>query len=86
MSIHGDPPRRGARAPVRLALSVLLVLLLLLALRGPLRAQPAEYSAAEIRGRVADAETKQPLDGVHVVAQWILNTGLFMHGHRVLRQ
>ncbi len=37
-------------------------------------ALPAAYSGAEIRGRVTDAETKQPLAGVHVVAQWILYT------------
>jgi hypothetical protein len=32
-------------------------------------AQPDAYSGAEIRARVVDAETQQPLAGVHVVAQ-----------------
>src|SRR5258706_4245857 len=44
-------------------------------------AAPASYSGAEIRGRVVDAETKQPLEGVHVVAQWILATGLIEAHH-----
>ncbi len=43
---------------------------------------PDSYSAAEIRGWVVDAETKQPLEGVHVVAQWILDTGI-VHGYHV---
>jgi hypothetical protein len=47
-------------------------------------AAPPSYSAAEIRGRVVDAETKQPLEGVHVVAQWRLATGL-IEAHRVTR-
>jgi len=47
-------------------------------------AAPAFYSGAEIRGWVVDAETKQPLEGVHVVAQWRLNTGL-IHGEHVTR-
>jgi hypothetical protein len=45
---------------------------------------PDSYSGAEIRGWVVDAETKQPLAGVHVVAQWILDTGLF-HAMHVTR-
>jgi hypothetical protein len=48
-------------------------------------APPDSYSAAEIRGWVIDAETTQPLEGVHVVAQWILNTGMFFHSRRVNR-
>jgi hypothetical protein len=47
-------------------------------------ALPASYSGAEIRGDVVDAETKQPLEGVHVVAQWILRTGI-LHGQHVIR-
>jgi hypothetical protein len=47
-------------------------------------ALPAAYSGAEIRGWVVDAETKKPLEGVHVVAQWILRTGIF-HGEHVIR-
>jgi hypothetical protein len=47
-------------------------------------AQPAAYSAEPIRGRVVDAETRQPLEGVHVVAQWILQTGI-LHGRTVER-
>jgi hypothetical protein len=35
-------------------------------------AQPAAYSGAEIRARVVDAETRQPLEGVFVVAKWEL--------------
>ena len=34
------------------------------------------YSAKEIEGWVVDAETKQPLEGVNVVARWHLNFGL----------
>jgi hypothetical protein len=47
-------------------------------------AQPAAYSAEPIRGRVVDAETRQLLEGVHVVAQWILQTGI-LHGRTVER-
>jgi len=50
----------------------------------PVGALPAAYSAAEIRGSVVDAETKQPLEGVHVVAQWILQTGV-IHGEHIVR-
>ena len=47
-------------------------------------ADPDTYSAAPIHGWVVDAETKQPLEGVHVVAQWILQTGL-LHGEHTSR-
>jgi hypothetical protein len=47
--------------------------------------QPDAYSAAPIRGSVVDAKTQQPLAGVHVVAQWILNTGMFFHSERIQR-
>jgi hypothetical protein len=33
---------------------------------------PTEYSAQSIHGRVVDATTGQPLEGVIIVAQWIL--------------
>lgn len=48
------------------------------------QSQPATYSAAAIRGWVVDAETRAPLGGVHVVAQWILQTGM-LHGRTVER-
>jgi len=35
-----------------------------------------EYSAKPITARVVDAETKEPLEGVVVVAHWQLNGGL----------
>lgn len=47
--------------------------------------QPDAYSAAPIHGSVVDAKTQQPLAGVHVVAQWILNTGMFFHSERIQR-
>ena len=65
-----------------LALPSLAFLILLSATQSA--AQPASYSAAEIRGWVVDAETKQPLDGVYVVAQWILQTGV-LEGRHVTR-
>jgi hypothetical protein len=33
---------------------------------------PSSYSAQPIRGVVVDANTRQPLDGVIIVAQWVL--------------
>ena len=65
-------------------LAALLGLAVLTLVTAPAAAQPDAYSAAEIRGRVVDAETKQPVEGVHVVAQWILQTGIF-HSVRVTR-
>lgn len=53
-------------------------------LASPVAALPAAYSGAEIRGWVVDAETKKPLEGVHVVAQWILRTGI-LHAQHVTR-
>jgi hypothetical protein len=47
--------------------------------------QPDAYSAAPIRGSLVDAKTQQPLAGVHVVAQWILNTGMLFHSERIQR-
>src|SRR5262245_4187710 len=51
----------------------------------PAASQPDAYSAAPIHGRVVDAETQQPLAGVHVVAQWILNTGILLHAETIQR-
>jgi len=46
-------------------------------------AQPAEYSGAEIRARVVDAETQKPLEAVFVVARWDLSQ-LMTRGHTPL--
>jgi hypothetical protein len=46
--------------------------------------QPAEYSAVPMRGWAVDAETRAPREGVHVVAQCILQTGI-LHGRTVER-
>lgn len=35
-------------------------------------ATPLVYSAREIRGQIVDAETRQPIEGAVVVAQWVL--------------
>jgi hypothetical protein len=61
----------------RLAAAVLELVVMAAAefgLAGGAAALPASYSGAEIRGWVVDAETKKPLEGVHVVAQWIVYT------------
>lgn len=42
------------------------------------------YSAKEISARVVDAETGQPLEGVNLVAHWVLNFGLEGGGGRDL--
>jgi hypothetical protein len=42
-------------------------------------ALPASYSADEIRGTVVDAETRQPIEGVHVIARWIVHVPEIMH-------
>lgn len=39
-------------------------------------ATPVTYSAEAIEARVIDAETKQPLEGVVVVAHWVLEDGI----------
>jgi hypothetical protein len=52
-----------------------VVLLLVLLGSAPSQAQvkfPETYSAAPISGRVVDAATGQPLEGVIIVAQWVL--------------
>jgi hypothetical protein len=69
--------------PHRLSLAVLSLTLAasILSLAPDASALPDAYSAAGIRGWVVDAETKQPLEGVHVVAQWILRTGLLSSRH-----
>ena len=46
-------------------------------------ATPLTYSAKEIRGRVVDAETGQPVEGAVIVAQWILfEMGIGHGGHK----
>jgi hypothetical protein len=65
----------------RLGLPGVLALLVPIA---ALAAAPAFYSGAAVRGRVVDAESQQPLEGVHVVTQTILSTG-FLHGEHVVR-
>jgi hypothetical protein len=41
---------------------------------------PSEYSAGPTYATVVDAETKQPVEGAVVVAQWKLQGGLEFHG------
>jgi hypothetical protein len=53
-------------------ISCLIVGVALAALALPSRADPALYSAKEIRGRVVDGVSGEPLAGVIVVAQWEL--------------
>jgi hypothetical protein len=72
--------RLGRRRAVGAAVHALVGLILV----GHADAQPPAYSAAEIRGRVVDAETREPLAGVHVVAQWILVTGM-VHPQSITR-
>src|SRR3990172_3705709 len=45
-----------------------------------------KYSAEPIEARVVDAETKQPLEGVIVTANWELVEGTLAGGPRVLGQ
>lgn len=56
--------------------AVLLLSLLLLRppslFAGPNDMPPSSYSAQAIRGIVIDASTGQPMDGVIIVAQWVL--------------
>jgi hypothetical protein len=76
---------RGSRRPRRrIAVAAAVHTLVGLILVGHAGAQPPAYSAAEIRGRVVDAETKEPLAGVHVVAQWILISGV-VHPQAITR-
>lgn len=42
--------------------------------------QPLTYSAKQIRGQIVDAETDQPLEGVAIVAQWVLFQAGIGHG------
>ncbi len=69
-------PGRGRAGAVHALVGLILV--------GHAAAQPPAYSAAEIRGRVVDADTREPLAGVHVVAQWILITGM-VHPQSITR-
>ncbi|MDQ3267961.1 MAG: carboxypeptidase-like regulatory domain-containing protein [Pseudomonadota bacterium] len=50
------------------------IFILILAL--PIQGCATAYSAKEIEARVIDADTKQPLEGVNVVAQWTLEGGM----------
>ena len=79
--------RRGIRPKGMVAVLVIVVAAAvgLIALPRNGWSQPDAYSAAPIRGSVVDAKTQQPLAGVHVVAQWILNTGMFFHSERIQR-
>jgi hypothetical protein len=52
------------------------LLFILIALILPLPACATNYSAESIQARVVDSETKQPLAGVNVVANWQLEGGL----------
>jgi hypothetical protein len=52
------------------------LLFILIALILPLQACATNYSAESIQARVVDSETKQPLAGVNVVANWQLEGGL----------
>jgi hypothetical protein len=45
---------------------------------------PVSYSAKEMNARVVDAETGAPLEGVNVVAHWVLSFGLEGGGMRDL--
>ncbi len=49
---------------------------LILACMAPLQACSNSYSAKPIEAWVVDAETKQPVEGVNVVAHWELSYGL----------
>ena len=42
----------------------------------PACATPVTYSAESIEARIVDADTKQPLEGVIVVAHWVLEGGI----------
>lgn len=44
---------------------------------------PLVYWAEPIQAKVVDAETGKPLEGVVVVAQWILNDGIVDSRHRI---
>jgi hypothetical protein len=67
---------------MRQALATLFLLFLIPA--AVPQAAPPFYSGSAIRGLVVDAETHQALEGVYVVTQTILQTGLF-HGEHVER-
>jgi hypothetical protein len=71
-------PRGGARrSEFRVAPSLLGILtaacLSAVALAPAAWAQPDAYSGAEIRATVVDADTRQPLEGVFIVARWELD-------------
>jgi hypothetical protein len=62
------------------SISLLVLLCAILAL--PACLGPLLYSAKEIRGQIVDEQTGQPIEGVIVVAQWVLyQAGLGHGGH-----
>jgi hypothetical protein len=62
------------------SISLLVLLWAILAL--PACLGPILYSAKEIRGQIVDEQTGQPIEGVIVVAQWVLyQAGLGHGGH-----
>ena len=63
---------------MRLFLSLLLSGLFILALPACATGYPSEYAAEAIEAWVIDAETKQPLEGVIVVAHWELEGGIHL--------
>jgi hypothetical protein len=69
------PAERGPSSRALLAMSVAAWMQVLLPAPAVL-AQPAEYSGAEIRARVVDIETQEPLEGVFVIARWDLDQSL----------
>ena len=66
--VHTPRRRRGCPKSRSHQLAVFITLCLCLAACGI-------YSAAEITGIVIDADTNLPLEGVHVVAQWVVRGG-----------
>lgn len=66
----------GLRRRAKLWGIILGVLLAIHACWGPL-----VYWAEPIRAKVVDAETAKPLEGVVVVAQWVLNDGIVDSRH-----
>lgn len=65
-----DALERGRKVVAAAALVLFSILLV-----APLSGCAYSYSAGSIEGRVVDAETEQPLEGVIVVANWALEFG-----------
>lgn len=62
---------RGHKTATKPAAVILFFLCVILGVL-PACATPLTYSAKEIRGQIVDDETGEPIEGVVVVAQWIL--------------